>query len=164
MWISTASSAERRGHFKTALKAARVEQTDKLYGCCLTRLMEKDLCCALTFPWDMGRGFITLIPLTTHPNPTLNHPLTPQHHYLRLRLQASWVQALHYKMMRRFTFPATVWAGVLTVNAENERRSYGNCWLTMGHLFEESSPSICFGDISIQTNCFHCESLHCHVF
>lgn len=135
MWISTASSAERRGHFKTALKAARAEQTDKLYAAVWQADGEGLVLCT-----DLPMGYEERLHYH-HPPPLtqtyIKSPLTPQHHYLRLWSVATGFMCTSSplqddRIMRQITFPATVWVWVLTVNVENERRSYGNCWLTVG--------------------------------
>lgn len=75
---STASSAERRGHFKTALKAARVEQTDKLY-----RAVQQADGEGLVLCTDIPRGYMERLHYH-HPPPLIQtyiksspHPSSP---------------------------------------------------------------------------------------
>lgn len=129
--IGTASTSASWGHFKTALKAARVEQTDKLFRAAWHQA-EQDLCCAVTFPGDTWRGFISTIPpplIQTYIKSS-PHPLCITTLQSAVQLQASWVQSLHYKMIECWekSHFQLLWETLQSLYRIKD--NYVTCWLT----------------------------------
>lgn len=96
----TASSPMRWGHFKTAVKAAGVEQTDKLHRA----VWHQAAGAGLVLCSDLPRGYVERLhyhhPPTTHPN-RWNHPsphCTITLHFV-VQLQAGWAPPF-YKMIQ----------------------------------------------------------------
>lgn len=115
MWISTASWEERRGHFKTALKAARVEQTDKLYSAVWQADGEGLVLCT-----DLPMGYGERLDYHHPPLLTQTYIKSSHHHYRRLWSVATGIMGTSSKLqedriLRQIAYPASVWVWVHTV-------------------------------------------------
>lgn len=77
VWLSTASSAKRRGLFKTALKAGGVEQTDKLSRA-VWQADGEGLVLCIDLPWGNIESLHYHHPPTTHPGLHEIIPSPPQ--------------------------------------------------------------------------------------
>lgn len=120
VWLSTASSAKRRGLFKTALKAGGVEQTDKLSRA-VWQADGEGLVLCIDLPWGNMESLHYHHPPTTHPELHEIIPSPPRQHYPGLcRVAAGFVGTSPPLqddiVLRRIVFPASVWARILTVN------------------------------------------------